>query len=142
MKRALVLGVILSACMAGTAISADVILERQALMKNIGAAAGAGGKMMKGEAEFDLATAQLVLKTMNTAALGMGYMFPEGSETGHKTRAASAIWSNSSGFADAVAKFVTDTGGNVTDEASFKAAFGAATQNCGSCHEGFRTAKQ
>lgn len=142
MKRAVVLGVILSACLAGTAISGDPILDRQAMMKNTGAAAGAGGKIMKGEAPFDLTTAQLILRTMNNNALGIGYMFPAGSETGHKTRAAKAIWEDAAGFEAQVSQFITDTSAQVTDEASFKAAFIASTKNCGTCHEGFRTAKQ
>lgn len=142
MIRAVVLGAALSVCLAGTAISGDPILDRQAMMKNTGAAAGAGGKIMKGEADFDLATAQLILKTMNNTALGFGYMFPAGSETGHKTRAAQAIWDDAAGFQAAVTQFVTDTSVQVTDEASFKAAFGAATKNCGTCHESYRTAQQ
>ncbi len=142
MKRAAVLGVILSACLAGTAVGGEPTADRQALMKNVGAAAGAGGKIMKGEAAFDLSAAQLILRTMNAAALGLGYMFPPGSETGNDTEAATAIWDDPAGFEAAVSKFVTDTSANVTDEASFKAAFATATKNCGTCHEGFRVKKQ
>lgn len=142
MKRAVVLGVILSACLAGNALGGDPTIDRQALMKNNGAAAGAGGKILKGEAPFDLTTAQLILRTMNTAALGYGYMFPPGSETGNETEAAKSIWENAAGFDAAVTKFITDTSVNVTDEASFKAAFIGATKNCGTCHEDFRVKKQ
>lgn len=142
MKRAVVLGAVLSVCLAGAAISADPILDRQAVMKNTGAATGAGAKIMKGEAPFDLTTAQLILRTMNNAAHGLGYMFPAGSETGHKTRAKQAIWDDAAGFQAAVAKFAADSSAQVTDEASFKAAFGAVTKNCGTCHEAYRTAQQ
>ena len=52
MKRAVALGVLLSACLAGTAIADDPTIDRQAMMKNVGAATGAGAKYMKGEAPF------------------------------------------------------------------------------------------
>ena len=138
MKRAVVLGVFLSTCLAGTAMADDPTIDRQAMMKNVGAAAGAGAKYLKGEAPFDLAAAQMIFKTWNNAALGFGYMFPAGSETGNNTEASKAIWDDPDGFNAAVAKFVQDTSVNITDEASFKAAFGAAAANCKTCHEGFR----
>lgn len=127
------------ALMSATAIaSGDVAQERQTLMGNVGAATGAGAKMVKGEVEFDAVAAQLVLRTMNTAGLAFGYMFPEGSETGAKTEAAPAIWSDRAGFDAAVNKFTADTSAKVTDLDSFKAAFGAATANCGACHKAYR----
>ena len=116
--------------------------ERQAMMKNVGAAIGMGSKMVKGELEFNSVAAQLVLKTMNTSALGFGYMFPEGSETGNETEASPAIWSDRAGFNAAVDKFAADTSVTVTDLASFKMAFGGAASNCGACHKAYRIKKQ
>ncbi len=142
MKRAIVLGAIFAVGFAATAVQADPTVHRQAVMKNTGAATGVGAKMMKGEMDFDLVTAQNVIRVMNQTALGMGYMFPVGSETGNETEAAAAIWSDSDGFNSAVAKFIQDTSVPVTDEASFKAAFGGATQNCGTCHESYRIKTQ
>ena len=121
--------------------SGDAAVERQALMKNVGAATGAASKMAKGEIEFNAVAAQLALRTMNAAGLGFGYMFPEGSETGAETEAAPAIWSDRAGFDAAIAKFVKDTSGTVTDLESFKTAFGAAASNCGSCHKAYRIKK-
>lgn len=141
MKRAVISGAIFVLCLAGTAVQADPTIDRQAIMKNTGAATGLGAKMMKGEMDFDLAAAQGVLRVMNQAALGFGYMFPAGSEQGNDTEAAAAIWSDPDGFKAAVQKFIADTSVPVTDEASFKAAFAGATKNCGSCHEGYRTKK-
>ena len=93
MKRLVLLGAAAVFAL-GTAVAADnPAAERQTLMGNVGAATGVGAKIAKGEMAFDAATAQLVLRTMNAAALGFGYMFPEGSETGSKTEAAPAIWS-------------------------------------------------
>jgi cytochrome c556 len=118
--------------------SGDVAKERQDLMKNVGAATGAGAAMVKGEVEFNAVAAQLVLRTMNNGGLAFGYMFPEGSEKGANTEAGPAIWSDRAGFDAAVNKFVADTSATVTDLDSFKAAFGAATANCGACHKAYR----
>ncbi len=118
--------------------SGNPAAERQALMKNVGAATKAGAAMAKGEVDFDAVTAQLVLRTMNNAGLAFGYMFPEGSETGEKTEAKPEIWSDRVGFDKLVNKFVADTSATVTDLDSFKAAFGAATENCGTCHKAYR----
>ena len=117
----------------------DAAVERQALMSHVGAATGAAAKMVKGEIPFDLVAAQLAMRTLNSAALGFGYMFPEGSETGAKTEAAPAIWSDRAGFDAAVQKFVKDTSAPVTDLDSLKSAFGAAAANCGACHRAYRT---
>ena len=128
----------LSLALAGSAFAGDVTADRQTVMKNVGAATGMGAKMLKGEIEFSAAAANLVLRTMNTAALGYGHLFPEGSESGNDTEASPAIWSDRAGFDAAVAKFVSDTSANVSDMDSFKAAFGAATANCGACHKAYR----
>ena len=101
-------------------------------MKNVGAATGVGGKMMKGEMDFDPVAAQLIFNTMNAAANGYGYLFPAGSETGNETEASPKIWEDMAGFEAAVAKFAADTANiKITDMASFQTAFGAATKNCG-----------
>ena len=118
--------------------AADVTKERQDAMSHVGAATKAAAAMAKGEVPFDAVAAELALRTMNATALGFKHMFPEGSETGSNTEAGPAIWSDRAGFDAAVDKFIADTGAKVTDEASFKAAFGAATGNCGSCHKAYR----
>ncbi|MEM8750175.1 MAG: cytochrome c [Pseudomonadota bacterium] len=135
------LAVLASGSLLASAFAAgDAPTERQTLMGNVGAATGAGAKMVKGEVEFDLVAAQLALRTMNTAGLAFGYMFPDGSQTGAKTEASPKIWEDRAGFDAAVNKFIADTSGaeKVTDLESFKAAFGAATANCGSCHKAYR----
>ncbi len=117
----------------------DAPAERQAVMKQNGAAVRALAQMVKGQTPFDAAAAQLGFRTMNTAALGFGYMFPQGSETGSKTRAAPSIWSDRAGFDAAVAKYIADTSATISDLDSLKSAFGAAASNCGSCHKAYRT---
>jgi cytochrome c556 len=95
--------------------------------------------MVKGQSEFDAVQAQQAMNVLNAAALGFGYMFPEGSESGAKTEAAATIWSDRAGFDAAVAKYIADTTATITDLDSLKAAFGAAASNCGSCHKAYRT---
>lgn len=143
MNRTIALAGILSAALVGGSYAADdPSADRQNLMKNVGAATGAGAKIAKGEMEFDPVTAQLVFNTLNAAANGLGYMFPDGSETGNNTEASPKIWEDRAGFNAAVAKFITDTDIKIADLDGFRAAFGAATQNCGSCHEGYRVKKE
>lgn len=142
MKKILLATIIASGFAATALAASNPAKDRQLLMKNVGAAVGVGGKMAKGEMEFNAAAAQLVLKTFNAGAHGFGYLFPEGSETGEETEAAPAIWSDRAGFDAAIAKFAADTTGTVTDLDSFKAEFGKATANCGSCHKAFRIKKQ
>lgn len=131
---------------AGVGHSADdPIAVRKAIMKNVGAATGAGGAMAKGEAEFNAVTAALVLRTMNTAALGFGELFPEGSETGGESTASPKIWEDRAGFNAALAKFAADTAAGIAakpaDLDAFRAAFGAAASNCGACHKAYRVKK-
>ncbi|MEO1398059.1 MAG: cytochrome c [Pseudomonadota bacterium] len=121
--------------------SGDAAVERQKLMSNVGAATGAGAAMVKGQVEFNAVQAQLVMRTLNSSARGFGFMFPAGSETGAKTEASPKIWEDSAGFAAAVDKFIVDTSAVPTDLDSFKAAFGAATANCGTCHRAYRVKK-
>ncbi len=98
---------------------------------------------MKGEMDFDPVAAQLTFNTMNAAANGYGYLFPEGSDSGNETEASPKIWEDKAGFDAAVAKFIADTKDiKITDMDSFKSAFGAATKNCGACHEAYRIKKE
>lgn len=143
MKNVLKLAVILSLAGASTFAYAagDPLAERKAMMKSVGAATGAASAMVKGEAEFDARVAMLALRTMNAVALGYGSKFPEGSDTGN-SRAAPAIWSDSDGFAAAIAKFEADTAAAIAAPAAdldaFKAQFGMVAANCGACHETYR----
>ena len=117
----------------------DAAAERQALMKQNGAATRVLAGMVKGQTPFDANAAQVAFRVLNAAALGFGYMFPDGSQTGAETEAAPTIWSDRAGFDAAVAKYVADTSVTITDLDSLKAAFGKAASNCGSCHQAYRT---
>ena len=147
MSRFAIAAVLGTAIIAATSVTAadDPIASRQAIMKNVGASMGALGKMAKGELEFDAGTAQFALRVLNTASLGAGELFPEGSETGGKTEAAPAIWSNRDGFNAEIVKFQTATSAAVASPPASKedlgGVLGQVGGRCKSCHEGFRVKK-
>jgi cytochrome c556 len=142
--RRLIFG-IAALAVAGGAVSAfameDPIKTRKWLMDANGAAAGAGGAMMKEEVAFNPAVAKSVFMTMHAVAYSVGDYFPPGSETGD-TKADPKIWENAAGFAAALEKFQKDTdaaiAADVKDLEAFKAAFGQVTGNCKACHDEFR----
>lgn len=144
MKRILGISLVFAASFSVSAMAVgDPAAERQAVMKNVGAATGVASKMVKGEVEFDAVAAELAMRTLNNAGLAFGFMFPEGSETGAKTEASPKIWEDRAGFDKAVNKFIADTNvsGPIADLDALKAAFGKATENCGSCHKAWRVKK-
>lgn len=140
MKKLITSAILAGALAAGSAFAADPSADRQTVMGNVGAAMKVAAGFAKGETPFDLVAAQLAVRTMNSASIGFGHMFPEGSETGNKTEASPKIWSDRAGFDAAVAKFTADTSGaeKISDLASFKQAFGGIAANCGACHKAYR----
>lgn len=133
------LGLGLTAVMA----QSNPITERQQTMKGVGGATREGAAMAKGEAAFDAAKAQAIFKTYADAAKKMPTLFPDSSKTGGETTAAPKIWEDQAGFKAAFAKFETDAaaGASVANLDGFRTAFGAATKNCGTCHEVYRIKK-
>ena len=133
------LGLGLTAVMA----QSNPIAERQQAMKAVGAATREGAAMAKGEAAFDSAKAQAIFKTYADAARKMPALFPDSSKTGGETTAAPKVWDDQAGFKAAFAKFETDAaaGATVASLDGFRTAFGAATKNCGACHEVYRVKK-
>ena len=133
------LGLGLTAVMA----QSNAITERQQTMKAVGAATREGAAMAKGEAAFDAAKAQTIFKTYADAAKKMPGLFPDSSKTGGETTAAPKIWEDQAGFKAAFVKFEDDAGAgaSVANLDGFRTAFGAATKNCGTCHEAYRIKK-
>ena len=122
---------------------ANPISERRDTMKAVGAATRDGAAIAKGEVAFDAAKAQAIFKTYADAAKKMPTLFPDSSKTGGETTAAPKIWEDQAGFKAAFVKFEADAaaGASVTNLDAFRTAFGAATKNCGTCHEVFRIKK-
>lgn len=72
--------------------------ERHELMEDVRDAAKPVGQMLRGELEFDADVVMASLETWHAASLVFGDLFPEGTDTGMKTRAAPAIWEDRAGF--------------------------------------------
>ncbi len=129
-----------------TAVAGDAAVDRQAMMKNVGAAMRVAAGMVKGKIPYEALAAELAMRTMSSTALGYTAMFPKGSESGADTEAAPAIWSNAAGFASASDKFAADAA-KAAEAAkggadAFKTAFGVVASNCKACHKDFRIKKK
>jgi cytochrome c556 len=123
-----------------TAVFADAIADRKALMKQQGAQAAQGNKFMKGEEPFDLAKAKHIFEVWAETSAKTSALFPDNSKTGD-TAALPAIWEKKAEFDALAAKLGTDAKAalaNVKDEASFKATFPEVLKDCGGCHRPFR----
>lgn len=133
------LGLGLTAVMA----QSNPIAERKDAMKAVGAATRDGAAIAKGEVAFDAAKAQAIFKTYADAAKKVPTLFPDSSKTGGETTAAAKIWEDQAGFKAAFVKFEADAaaGATVANLDGFRTAFGAATKNCGTCHEVYRIKK-
>lgn len=143
----LILGVSLAAITVMGTISLnaaghDPVAGRIEMMKANGAAAGALGKMLQGETEFDADVALQAITAMRDIAAGFGELFPEGSETGPNSTANATIWSDRDGFDAALAKYLADTQAGVDSAPQsveeLGAAFGAIASNCRACHQTYR----
>jgi cytochrome c556 len=129
-----------------TAVSSqqDSIAARKAMMKSNGQAAGSLAKMVKGEAPFDLPTAQKAFATFEDAAAKMPALFPDNSKIGGETTAAPKIWEDTADFKAKFVKFGNDAkaaNASVKDLDTLKAAFPELAKNCGGCHELYRIKK-
>ncbi len=147
MKKILILALSAGVAVAsGLATAAsDPIAERKALMKAVGGATGAAGKMAKGAMDYDQSAAQKAFATMHDVAGKFGDLFPEGSEMGGESTASPNIWSDRAGFDAKLAKFLADTGEAAANPAAdldgFRAQFGMVASNCKGCHTDYRIPK-
>ncbi|HTP83581.1 MAG TPA: cytochrome c [Alphaproteobacteria bacterium] len=125
---------------------AEVIKQRQELMKANGAAAKTLADMMKGEKPYSQQAAHQAAVTINDNSKKIPSMFPAGSgaEAGVKTDALPAIWQNKADFDTKAKNLETESAKLVAanDEAAVKAQFGNVGKACGGCHEGYRAKKQ
>jgi len=70
-------------------------------------------------------------------------MFPDGTQTGHDTKAKAEIWSDRAGFEKASENFWVQADklavlAEANDKAGFAAQYTATTQACGACHRNYR----
>lgn len=128
-----------------SAAGADIIEERQAVMKERGDIMRVLGPIAQGQQPFDADTVLAALERMNENALGDTIMdyFPEGTETGGDTRATPAVWEDSARFVEIettyTANIQTAVDAAPGDLDEFRAVFGPVAAQCGACHEPFRT---
>lgn len=70
-------------------------------------------------------------------------LFPDGTQTGHNTKARPEVWSDRAGFDKAAEKFWTEADklaplAASNDKAGFATQYTATTQACGACHRAYR----
>ena len=121
----------------------DPILARQKLMYANGAVFyGVAGGMIKGEIPYNPIVPASILRTTNAVAHNFGDHFPEGSETGRKTKASPRIWEDITGFQAQLAKFkeVTDATAAAKPQTleEFQAIVSQIGPVCKSCHDDYR----
>ncbi len=70
-------------------------------------------------------------------------VFPDGTQSGHNTKARPEIWSDRAGFEKAAQNFWTEadklaTLADANDKGGFAAQYTTTTQACGACHRAYR----
>ena len=136
--------VAIAAIATGVALAADdPVAARQNLMKQNGQAAKLGFQMARGKIPFDSAAAA---DAMNRIAADMDILptlFPPGSDNAPKTTASPDIFTHMDDFKALVAKLQADAKAAAAAAAqgagAFAVAFDAVGQDCGACHQKYRT---
>lgn len=129
-----------------TAAFADIVADRQAVMKQNAKEVGVLVKMAKGEAAFDAAAVLAALTALNSNVqkIDVAASFPAGSDQGDTT-ASPKIWEDAAGFQTQVDKFKAVTADAAAKPAqdldALKAQVGAIGQTCAGCHQSFRVKK-
>ncbi len=120
----------------------DPIKERQGLMEDTKNAAGPVGKMMRGDMDFDAEQFIASMDVFISVASRYGDLFPEGSEFGHGTEAAPAIWSDRAGFNAALDKWMAAAkaakAGAPESLNEARPLAGPVFQTCKGCHDDYR----
>ncbi len=127
---------------------ADIIKQRQELMKGVGKAAKLAGNMVKGKEPYDAAALSDAMKKIQGVPDKYVTMFPEGSGNDKfpDSEASPKIWQDMATFKDNAGKLKAAAGNAAASaekgESAFKASFGALTKVCKNCHETFRIKKE
>jgi cytochrome c556 len=125
---------------------ADVIANRQAVMKENAKHVGVLVDMVKGETDFDAAAVQAALTALNDSVqqIDVAASFPPGSDQGDTT-ASPKIWEDMAGFQAEVDKFKAVTAeaaaAPAQDIEALKAQVGVIGERCSSCHGAYRVKK-
>jgi cytochrome c556 len=144
LKKFIVAGLLVVA--AGAAIAQnDPIAQRKAILKGMGDGTKPVVGMLKGEAPFELAKVQELLKAYSDGSKKLPALFPDTSKTGGETKALPKIWDEKTKFEAIFAKLdkdASDTLALIKDEASFKANFSKVLGNCKACHDDYLAKKE
>ena len=120
----------------------DPISLRMTAMTQVGKGIGTLVRMARGEEPFSAPLAEMSLRAMLAAGAGYGALFPEGTEQGHGTEAAPAIWSDRAGFEAELAEYLAVLDAQLESppaaQADLGATLGAVGATCRSGHEGYR----
>ncbi len=142
MKRMLLAGFVVAIVAGAVMAEGDVIAERRQIMKGVGQAFYRDiGKMIKGQAPFDLAKAEASFVTIEAATKKMPGLFPDTSKTGGETKALPKIWEDKAAFDKGFATMqqsVAEAQNQTKDLVSLKAQFDIISKSCNGCHENFR----
>jgi cytochrome c556 len=147
--RRFMAGVLVTAFVAVSAVGlavaqggpAEIIAARQAGFKRTGDNAGEIKKALDGG--LDLAPLAARAQDIADWSRKVPAMFPPGSDTGAKTAALPAIWTDRAGFETAAANLGVQADKLVQvikagDKAAVATQFGATSASCGACHRNFR----
>lgn len=145
MKK-LIVGLAALATLGVSIAYADVIEDREALMKERGRIMGGLSKVAKGETPFDAAAVLTQLQTLQVnadKATAVETLWPAGSQG--DSEASPKIWEDAAGFKAESDKFKTVVDAAVAtppvDVAAVGAAMGPIGKECGACHELYRVKK-
>ena len=147
MKRFLLLAGIAALVVPGVAFADiamkpdDIIAARQGGM----AAVGGVTEAMKAGVASGAEVKAFADGAAGIAKWGKAYpaLYPDGTQTGHDTKAKAEIWSDRAGFEKASAAMVSAAEklgetAKAGDKAAFATAFTALGQSCGGCHRNYK----
>ena len=139
MKKSVCIGLLLAGI--ATAAMADMVTDREDLMKSFGGPGRILGGMARMPDTFDAAAAKTQLQILSDGAAKIPTSFPAGSnDPATKTLALPTVWSDNAGFMAAAAKFSGDikSAQAATDGMTFQTAYGKVQGDCNACHMTYR----
>ena len=117
--------------------------DREAVMKQIGAAMKDGAGYATGQTPFDAAKVKAGMSGLAANAKKAQKLFPAGSGADGKTSADPKIWTNKADFDKRLAEMsrLATVASNAKSAEDFKPAFTAVSATCKSCHDIYRKKK-
>jgi len=126
----------------GVLLPADTIIASRQAGYDLQAGVAASMKAMI-DAGGDVKVLEDGAKGLSSWGHAIPALFPDGTQSGHNTKARAEIWSDRAGFEKAAEKFWTEADKLATlaaadDKAGFAAQYTTTTQACGACHRAYR----